>query len=132
MTDAGALTIKAVHDGRICTLTLRGTLDLTTAAQFLEHVAQAVDDRTERFVLDLSGLAFLDCTGARALVLAAYAAPSGCPAIVRSISPPAARLVDLLNLDLWHPWQDTNAGLEEDSTPVRQAQPAGPTALSDR
>ena len=72
MTDAGALTIKAVRDRRICVLTLRGALDVTTAAEFLEHVAQAVDDRTERFVLDLAGLAFLDCAGARALVLAAY------------------------------------------------------------
>jgi anti-anti-sigma factor len=132
MTDIGALTVKAVHDGRICALTLRGVLDLTTAAQFLEHVARAVDDRTERFVLDLSGLAFLDCTGARALVMAAYAAPSGCPVIVRSISPLAARLIDLLDLDLRHQWQEPSAGLEEDRTPVRQAQPAGPTALSDR
>ena len=132
MTDVGALTVKAVHDGRICALTLRGALDLTTAAQFLEHVAWAVDDRTERFVLDLSGLAFLDCTGARALVMAAYAAPTGCPVIVRSISPLAARLIDLLNLDLRHLWQEPSAGLDEDRTPVGQAQPAGPTALSDR
>jgi anti-anti-sigma factor len=108
----GALTIKTVHDGRICALTVSGALDLTTAAEFLEHVARAVDDRTERFVLDLAGLAFLDCAGARALVMAAYAAPSGCPVIVRSVGPPAARLIDLLDLDLQHLWQDPSAGLE--------------------
>ena len=130
MTDAGALTVKAVHDGRMCAFILSGMLDLTTAAEFLEHVARAVDDRTERFVLDLAGLAFLDYAGARALVLAAYTAPSGCPVIVRSISPPAARLLDLLNLELRHPWQESSAGLEGYGTPVRQAQPAGPTALS--
>jgi anti-anti-sigma factor len=97
-------------------------LDLTTATEFLEHVARAVDDRTERFVLDLAGLAFLDCAGARALVLATYAAPSGCPVIVRSVSPPAARLMDLLDLDLRldlldldlrRLWQDPGAGLED-------------------
>jgi hypothetical protein len=38
----------------------------------------------------------------------------------------------LLNLDLRHLWQDTIAGLEDYGTSVRQAQPAGPTALSDR
>ena len=110
MADAAALTVKAVHDGRICALTLSGELDLTTAAEFLEHVARAVDDRTERFVLDLAGLAFLDCTGARALVLAAYAAPSGCPVIIRSISPLAARLIGLLDLDLRHLWQEPPCG----------------------
>jgi anti-anti-sigma factor len=131
MTDAGALTIQIVHDGRICALTLSGALDLTTAAGFLEHVARALDDCTERFVLDMAGLAFLDCAGARALVLAAYAAPSGCPVIVRSISPLAARLIDLLNLDLWHQWQEPSAGLEGYGMPVQQAQPARRTALSD-
>jgi hypothetical protein len=64
--------------------------------------------------------------------MAAYAAPSGCPVIVRSLSPLAARLIDLLDLDLRHQWQEPTAGLEEDRTPVRQTQPAGPTALSDR
>lgn len=113
MADTDALTIKAVHDGRICVFTLSGALDLTTAAEFLEHVARTVDDRTERFVLDLAGLAFLDCTGARALMMATYAAPSGCPVIVRSVSPPAARLIDLLDLDLRHLWQDPSAGLED-------------------
>ena len=47
MTDAVVLTIKTAHDGPICALTLSGALDFTTAAGFLEHVAQAVDDRTE-------------------------------------------------------------------------------------
>jgi|SRR5579863_8310861 anti-anti-sigma factor len=118
MTDVVAvLTVKTARDGRICVLTLSGALDFTRVAGFLEHVARTVDDRTERFVLDLAGLAYLDCTGARALVLAAYAAPAGCPVIVRSISPPAAQLLELLNLDL----EDFGAG-----------QPAGPTVLSDR
>lgn len=132
MPDANALTITTVHDGRICALTLSGDLDLTTAAEFLEHVAQVVDDRTERFVLDLAGLAVLDCTGARALAMAADTAPSGCPVIIRSISPLAARLIDLLNLDLRHLWPEPSAGLEDYGTPVQQGQPADPTALSDR
>jgi anti-anti-sigma factor len=119
MTDAVVLTVKTAHDGRICALTLSGALDVTTAAGFLEHVAQAVDDRTERFVLDLAGLAYLDCAGARALVLAACTAPDGCPVIVRSISPLAARLLDLLNLDVRHLWQDTSADLAHALVPAR-------------
>ena len=131
MTDADALTIKTVHDGRICALTLSGTLDFATAAEFLERVAEAVDDRTERFVLDLAGLGFVDCDGARALVMAKYAVPDSCPVIIRSISPPVAGLLDLLSLNLWHPWRELSEALEHHGTPVQQAQPAGPTALSD-
>lgn len=113
MTNVSALTIKTVRDGRVCALTLSGVLDLTTAAGFLEHVAWAVDDRTERFVLDLAGLAFLDCAGVRTLVMAAYAAPSGCPVIVRSVSPLVARLLDLLDLDLQHLSQEPSTDLED-------------------
>jgi anti-anti-sigma factor len=133
MTDAVVLTIKTAHDGRICAFTLSGDLDFTTAAGFLEHVARAVDDRTERFVLDLAGLAFLDCAGARALVMATYAAPSGCPVIVRSVSLPAARLIDLLNLDLQHLWRDPSADLEDYGYGrYSRRNQTGPTALSDR
>lgn len=126
MNDADALTVKTAHVGRICTLTLSGDLDLTTAAELVEHVAQVIDDRTERFVLDLAGLTFLDCAGARALAIATDTAPSGCPVIIRSISPLAARLIDLLNLDLRHLWQEPSAGLEDHGTSARQAQPADP------
>ena len=129
MSDADALNIKAVHDGRICALTVSGTLDVATAAEFLEQVAGLVDDRTERFVLDLAGLAFLDCSGARALMVATYAAPDGCPVIIRSISPPVARVLDLLSLDLSHPWQELSEGLADHGAPVQQAQAADPKAL---
>ena len=49
--DAHALTIKTVRDGPICTLILRGDLDLLETGGFLEqgfpeHTALAVDERT--------------------------------------------------------------------------------------
>jgi len=43
---------------------------------------------------------FLDCTGIRALSIAARLAPGGCPVIIRSLSPVARRIVELLGLDL--------------------------------
>jgi len=46
------------------------------------------------------GVTFLDCTGIRALSIAARLAPSGCPVIIRSLSPMARRIVELLGLDL--------------------------------
>jgi anti-anti-sigma factor len=98
--DAHALTMKAVRDGPVCTLILSGDLDLPETGGFLEQAALAVDDQTERLVFDLAGVTFLDCTGVRALSIAARLAPGGCPVIIRSLSPMARRIVELLDLDL--------------------------------
>jgi hypothetical protein len=43
---------------------------------------------------------FLDCAGVRALAMAASFAPSGCPVIIRSLSPMARRILELLDLDV--------------------------------
>jgi anti-anti-sigma factor len=98
--DADALTVNAVRDGPVSTLILYGDLYLPETGRFLEQAALAVDDRTEQLVLDLAGVTFLDCTGIRALSIAARLAPSGCPVIIRSLSPMARRIVELLGLDL--------------------------------
>jgi anti-anti-sigma factor len=98
--DEHALTIKVVRDGPVCALILDGDLDLSETSGFLVQAALAVDDRTERLVLDLAGVTFLDCAGARALAVAASFAPGGCPVIIRSLSPSARRIFELLDLDL--------------------------------
>ena len=89
--DEHALTIKTVRDGPVCTLILSGDLDLSETSGFLGQAALAVDNRTERLVLDLAGVTSLDCAGVRALAMAASFAPSGCPVIIRSASPMARR-----------------------------------------
>jgi anti-anti-sigma factor len=98
--DVRALTIKAVRDGPVCTLIPSGDLDFPATGGLLKQAALAVDDRTERLVFDLAGVTFLDCTGIRALSIAARLAPSGCTVIIRSLSPMARRIVELLGLDL--------------------------------
>ena len=98
--DADALTVNAVRDGPVSTLIVCGDLDLAEIDGFLEQAVLAVDDRTERLVFDLAGVTFLDCTGIRALSIAARLAPSGGPVIIRSLSPMARRIVELLGLDL--------------------------------
>src|ERR1700761_555053 len=98
--DEHALTIKTVHDGPVCTLILSGDLDLSETDGFLGQAALAVDNRTERLVLDLAAVTFLDCAGVRALAMAASFAPSGCPVIIRSLSPVARRILELLALNI--------------------------------
>ena len=107
--DDPQLTVRVDYAGSVCVLTLTGELDMVAArgvmAQVMDAVhalVQAGPAAAERVVLDLSGLAFLDCAGARALALAARAVPEHCPVIVRAISPAAARLLDLAGISLEH------------------------------
>ena|SRR5690349_2539141 len=97
--DADDLTVKTVRDGTVCTLILRGSLDLLAAGEFLQQAARTLDDRIERLVLDLAGVTFLDCAGVRALAIATCFAPGGCPVIIRSLSPPARRIITILGTD---------------------------------
>src|SRR6266576_970108 len=97
--DTDDLTVKVVRDGAVCTLILAGDLDLLTDGEFLQYAARVVDDRIERFVLDLAGVTFLDCAGVRALAIVTCFAPGGCPVIIRSLSPPARRIITALGTD---------------------------------
>ncbi len=110
--DTDELTVKTVRDGAVCTLILVGELDFSTAGEFLQYAARVLDDRIERFVLDLAGLTFLDCAGVRALAIATCFAPSGCPVIIRSLSPPARRIIAVLGIDDIENLRRLTAGLE--------------------
>jgi anti-anti-sigma factor len=126
-----ALTVNAVRDGPVSTLILCGDLDLPATGGFLEQVALAVDDRTERLVFDLAGVTFLDCTGIRALSIAARVAPGGCLVIIRSLSPVARRIVELLGLDLANlrelsPGQELQDWLRDGGTTQQEPAPAEP------
>lgn len=114
--NAGTLTIKTARDGSICVLTLSGDLDLLAVTGFLVHAARVVDGRAERLVLDLAGLTFLDCAGARALAIVTHTVPGGCPVIIRSLSPPARRILDLLNLHLGQERQEPGTCPEHHDT----------------
>jgi anti-anti-sigma factor len=109
--DTDDLTVKTMRDGAVCTLILAGDLDLLTAGEFLQHAARVLDERIERFVLDLAGVTFLDCAGIRALAIATCFAPGGCPVIIRSLSPPARRIITLLGTDDIESLRRLTAGL---------------------
>jgi anti-anti-sigma factor len=110
--DADELTVQTVRDGAVSTLILSGELGFSTAGEFLQHAARVLDDRIERLVLDLAGLTFLDCAGVRALAIATCFAPGGCPVIIRSLSPPARRIIVLLGIDHIDNLRRLTAGLE--------------------
>ncbi|MFY9930500.1 MAG: STAS domain-containing protein [Streptosporangiaceae bacterium] len=109
--DADDLTVEAVRDGAVCTLILAGVLDVLVAGEFLQRAARALDDRIERFVLDLAGVTFLDCAGVRALATATCFAPEGCPVIIGPLSPPARRIITVLGTDDIESLRRLTAGL---------------------
>jgi len=101
--DAYALTVKTVRDGPVCTLILRGDLDLLETGRLLEQVALAADDQTGRLGFDLAGVLFLDGAGVRALRIATRCTPADGPVITGSLSPMPRWIVELLGLDLANP-----------------------------
>lgn len=100
MADAGHLWVRATRDGRVCVLSIGGELDFGSAGGFSERARRLVDVRAERLVLDLSGLMFADCAGARALAGVTDMVPGDCPVIIRSARPAVRRMLDLMGLDL--------------------------------
>ena len=100
MVKADYLKVETAHHGQVCVLAVAGELDLCTAANLAESAAAALRIPAERFVLDLSGLRFVDCCGARALVAMTQAVPASCPVIVRSVSPAVRRVMDLMGVNL--------------------------------
>jgi anti-anti-sigma factor len=97
---ADYLMVETTHHGPVCVLAVTGELDLFTVANLAESAAAALKTPAERFVLDLSGLRFIDCCGARALAIVTQAVPADCPVIVRSVSPAVRRVMDLIGVNL--------------------------------
>jgi anti-anti-sigma factor len=66
----GSLQIaSALVDGAV-KVSLQGELDLASARQMEEHFASIDEQGPSRVVVDLSGLAFMDSSGLRVLLLA--------------------------------------------------------------
>jgi anti-anti-sigma factor len=94
------LKVRALRDGRVCVLTVTGELDLVSADRLLAVAGPAVAADYDRVVLDLAGLTFADCCGARVLAALARAVPGERPVTVRSVQPAVRRVLDLIEVSL--------------------------------
>jgi anti-anti-sigma factor len=100
VADAGHLKVRGERAGGVCVLSVSGELDFLCAGSLVRRARGLVDGRAERLVLDLSGLMFTDCAGARALAAVANLVPGHCPVIVRSAQPAVRRILELMGADL--------------------------------
>jgi anti-anti-sigma factor len=100
VVDADQVSVRVAYVGRVCVLSVSGELDLICADRFAERAWRLADGQAERLVLDLSGLVFADCAGARQLAGVTGIVPDDCPVVVRSARPAVRRVLELMGLDL--------------------------------
>lgn len=93
------LNVTIKQRGQVCVLSVSGELDIATAPILAGHAA-ALADLAGRLIVDLSGLEFVDCAGARALAAVTSAAPPGCPVLVRGLARRVRKVFDILALPL--------------------------------
>lgn len=106
------LTIQVSRDNLGCVLKVAGQIDMLTAPRLVNCAAGALPEGPGLRVLDLAGLTFLDCAGARALEAIVRASPAGYPVIMRSVSPQTWRLLGVMgfNASAWTVRASTSIG----------------------
>lgn len=97
------LTVTAMREGRVCILAAGGEVDIATAPTLTQQAAAALRQPTERLIIDLSRLEFIDGCGVRALAAATRAVPPGCPVLVRGAGRRIRKVLDLLAVTLKRP-----------------------------
>jgi anti-sigma B factor antagonist len=93
----GQFRLRSEHDGGDYRLSLTGELDIATVPQFEQALGAACADGAKSITVDLSGLAFIDSTGLRALLAGGEICVSHGSEywIDRNMSPPVKRLLEI-------------------------------------
>jgi anti-anti-sigma factor len=97
---ARLLHVDICWDGPVATATVTGELDLTTAPHLMQRLLAAAEQHPQRLVLDLRAVAFLDLSGARAILTVREALRGACPVILRNPRPSARKVLAATGLSL--------------------------------
>lgn len=97
--DAGYIRVNSLAGDVARVIEVSGELTVTTDREFADRVAAALAMSPGRVLFDLSGLDFVDRSGARALARAVQAVPSG-ETGVYGCGPVVRRVLDALGIDL--------------------------------
>lgn len=99
MTEA-LLQFQRDQNGAGETLYVSGELDIATAAMLERTVAATLDGQGGEFRLDISGMTFMDSTGAQALVHVHNRVESlGRRLVIVSPTRPVRRVLEIMGLD---------------------------------
>lgn len=107
----------------VALLTVEGYLDVDTATELQHHLANQLHHGRRHFLLDLSGVPFMDSSGMN-IILRVYQEARELPGSVHIISPAPAvrRVLDLTGVSLTVPVSES---IDEALSRV-DAQPEGP------
>lgn len=119
MTD-GCPRVRVDYRNTLYVLYITGELDTITADTFVERVVRTLGNRGP-VVVDLSGLAFVDARGARALITVIRGL-AGRLVAIRSCQLNVRRALDMLGLTLDSPagWTQQGRRAVENSRAARQ------------
>ncbi|MFF8190668.1 STAS domain-containing protein [Streptomyces bobili] len=92
----------------VALVTVEGHLDLDTATEFQAHLANQLHHGRRHFLLDLSGVPFMDSSGMN-IILRVYQEARELPGSVHVIDPTPAvrRVLDLTGVSITVPISDT-------------------------
>jgi anti-anti-sigma factor len=120
------IKIKIRQDGHAVIVAVSGELDIASAPALAERAARAQQIPAEQLVLELSGLTFIDCAGARVLAAVSGAAPPGCPVLIQGASRRVRKVLAILGVPL------QLADTPEPAGPRRPAGAQGPPDHQER
>ena len=80
------------------TVFVQGEIDIATAPNLRQALAEAIAARPSRLVVDLSATTFLDCSGARAIIDTHHHIIGGCQIILRAPAPMVRKVIELIGL----------------------------------
>jgi len=109
MTNRFECQIDNAPGGAECVLTVRGDIDLASAADFETCLRSALDSAPSSIVIDLAALTFIDSSGLRVLVsLSKEAQSRGATLGLRNVPRHAQRVLDITGLTEWFDDQTTS------------------------
>jgi len=102
MTNRFECDIQNAEAGADCVVTVRGDIDLASAADFESALQTALAGSPASIVIDLAALSFMDSSGLRVLVsLSKEAESRGATLGLRNIPRHAQRVLDITGLTEW-------------------------------
>ena len=111
MTSRFECDIENAENGTACVLTVRGDIDLASAADFERSLRTALEGSPSSVTVDLAALTFIDSSGLRVLVSVSKEAQSrGATLGLRNVPRHAQRVLDITGLSEWFDSQANSDG----------------------
>jgi anti-sigma B factor antagonist len=85
-------------DGTVI-LVLSGDFDAGNAQSLAQRLAEALERRPRRLVIDMAAVGFIDCASARLIVGTGRALPAGARPVIRAPRPVVRRVLQITGLD---------------------------------